>query len=469
MNHQLKTSESTNENGMTDERTHVMAPEEQKHKPSRPASQKMMERQSIHTSPMHHHRNMPSITFLTLILSMIVAVVASAMEEYMSAPPRAGLAATRRGSGRMPRAHEYSDGGIAAASYNSENMVVMSEEESEIAHNMHVKTMESSSFEAMMPPEMPSSSAGNRNDENTLGAQVLQSLSQQETKVNNDNNGNNEIVTPQMLVHTGDMEVQSNIEHQVQDDAAQIVQSLEEIGGYIESRSMYIEHLYYKPHCRNYNNVDQKKGKCGRTIISLNARIPSAQFFAFQDTIQQMFGAGNILSISTSSRDVSTEYIDANARAGTLEQSRVAIESILRRANTVREVMDVQRELNRVTQQLESNKSRAIYLKKSAELSKLTIRLKQALPEEDVSPSPSDDGPKGWDPKDAFKRALKHLSRFFHMFGDLVVYAMVWFIPCFICLQLGAMLVKKLLLKRGQEGVDGVSSATYSPLVSSNL
>merc|ERR1712232_914950 len=124
-------------------------------------------------------------------------------------------------------------------------------------------------------------------------------------------------------------------------------------------------------------------------------------------------------------------------------------------------VMDVQRELNRVTQQLESNKSRAMHLKKSAELSNLTIRLKEALPEEDIS-SPSNDGPKGWDPKDAFKRALKHLSRLLYMFGDVVVYAMVWFIPCFICLQLGAMLVKKLLLKRGQEGVDDVSSATYS-------
>jgi len=360
----LKALESTNENGMTDERTHVMAPEEQKQKPSRPAYQKMTERQSIFTSPMHHHRNFPSITFLTLIISMIVAVVASAMEEYISAPPRAGLAATRRGGDRMSRGHEYSDGGAAAAGY-AENMVVMSDEESEIAHDMHVKTMESS-FE-MMPPEMePLSAAGNRNDKNTLGAQVLQSLSQQQTKSNNDNNDNAEIATLQMLVHTGDMEVLSNIEHQVQDDAAHIAQSLVEIGGYVESRSMYIEQLYYKPHCRNYNNIDQKKGKCGRTIISLNARIPSAQFFAFQDTIQQIFGAGNILSISTSSRDVSTEYIDANARAGTLEQSRVAIESILRRANTVREVMDVQRELNRVTQQLESNKSRAIYLKKSA-------------------------------------------------------------------------------------------------------
>lgn len=350
------TSESANENDTIDERAHTSL--EQQRSPSQKIS-----KEPCTNTPMYH-RNAPSIPFLTLMLSMVVAVMAAAMDEHLiesmsaTATASAGFAATSdEGYHHYDGAYEESSSFSHARMAMPEGGASFTSFAAEPPHN------------SFSPSQSPSRSFTGA-ESNTLGEKVLHSLSEQQQQEQlqakvGDNGDNNEHETTQMLVHTGNMEVLSN--NRVHDDATHIIGSLETIGGYIESRSMYIEQLYHKPECRSESfYVDTKRGKCARTVISLNARIPSVHFFAFQDTIKQIFGADNILSLSTSSRDVSTEYIDANARVDTLEKSRAAIEKILQQANNVGEVMSVQRELNRVTEQLESKKSRALHLKKKA-------------------------------------------------------------------------------------------------------
>lgn len=87
------------------------------------------------------------------------------------------------------------------------------------------------------------------------------------------------------------------------------------------------------------------------------------------------------------------------------------------------------------------------------------IMLKETLPEDDNPPP--DKEPKAWNPKDTFERALKHLLQLVCIFGDISVYALVCFVPCFICVQLGAVLVKKLF-QRGQNVASCSSSQGYS-------
>ena len=79
-----------------------------------------------------------------------------------------------------------------------------------------------------------------------------------------------------------------------------------------------------------------------------------------------MVDKDHVLSVSSQSRDVTDEYIDANARADTLSASRDALKTILTRANSVKDVLAVKNELSTMTEQIESHRRKAVYLQKQA-------------------------------------------------------------------------------------------------------
>jgi hypothetical protein len=73
-----------------------------------------------------------------------------------------------------------------------------------------------------------------------------------------------------------------------------------------------------------------------------------------------------VSSVNINSQDVTDSYIDASARADTLDASRKALKILLGKATNVQDIMEVQRELNALTQQYESHRKRAVHLKKEA-------------------------------------------------------------------------------------------------------
>lgn len=101
----------------------------------------------------------------------------------------------------------------------------------------------------------------------------------------------------------------------------------------------------------------------------------SDKFYIVISALQGLLGSDMVRSLSTSSHDVTDSFIDASSRAETLVVCRKAIQVLLQKAQNVQEVMEGQRELNILTQEYESHKSRAESLRKQSSLSILTINL----------------------------------------------------------------------------------------------
>jgi hypothetical protein len=108
----------------------------------------------------------------------------------------------------------------------------------------------------------------------------------------------------------------------------------------------------------------------------LTLRVPEPKLDAAMDTLA---GLGTVTSRASSSRDVSQETIDVEARLRTLAASRDRLRDLLSRATTVSEVITVEHELARVQGELESLQGRLEQLRASSALAELSVSFHQRV------------------------------------------------------------------------------------------
>lgn len=184
-------------------------------------------------------------------------------------------------------------------------------------------------------------------DGTTLGSDLLTKMEQNLESNNKKDTGSTAI--QRMLVYSGEISLKSprGKVNEIADNISNLVSK----DGYVEDRSESL---------RSTNWSREKN----RKIIDMKLRVPSADFHQILDQIQSMVDKDRVISASSQSRDVTDEYIDASARADTLSASRDALKTILARANSIKDVMAVKTELGSMTEQIESLRRRAVYLKK---------------------------------------------------------------------------------------------------------
>lgn len=171
-----------------------------------------------------------------------------------------------------------------------------------------------------------------------------------------------------------------------------------------------------------------------RWSMQLRVKVLNTKFYEVIKKIQDIASdaSGNIEDFTTHSRDVTDQYVDATARADALKASRKAIEKILSKADKVRDVIEIQRELNSLIQQEESYRKRALQLKNSSNMSSITVTISQSYEHE----SPPKKQEYKWDPSTAVNLALKHMVVAFQYIVDVSGYALVWTVPIVIIVRL---------------------------------
>ncbi len=164
-----------------------------------------------------------------------------------------------------------------------------------------------------------------------------------------------------------------------------IMNITQEHGGFITSSSVY--------------------GYGERKTGEVTVRVPQKDFYT---AIEQIGALGMIKSRDISGQDVTEEYIDTNARLDNLKKQETRLQEILKMANTVKDVLDVERELERVRGEIERLTGRMNYLNQSIEMS--TISVNAAEPEPFFG---------GWGITDALSQAVKG---FFDSISGLIVF-----------------------------------------------
>ena len=155
---------------------------------------------------------------------------------------------------------------------------------------------------------------------------------------------------------------------------------------------------------------------------SISVRVPEAKL---ADTLVEFRQAGlRVVDEYISGQDVTDQYVDLEARLATLNKTKVKFEQILDQAVQVQDLLNVQRELVNLQQQIDSIKGQQQYLAQSAKLSRITVYL--STDEFSLPYSPADP----WRPNVVFKLAVRSLVSNLRSIGSALiwtgVYSPVW-------------------------------------------
>ena len=138
------------------------------------------------------------------------------------------------------------------------------------------------------------------------------------------------------------------------DEITKIVQAS---GGYISSSSTY--------------------DSGGRKTGDMTTRVPQKNFYS---TIEQIETLGTVKSRQISGQDVTEEFIDLGARLDNLKKQETRLQEILKNATTVKDVLEVEHELERVRGEIERLTGRLNYLNQSIEMSTITVSAREPAP-----------------------------------------------------------------------------------------
>eukprot|EP00550_Attheya_septentrionalis_P009762 CAMPEP_0198282132 /NCGR_PEP_ID=MMETSP1449-20131203/1971_1 /TAXON_ID=420275 /ORGANISM="Attheya septentrionalis, Strain CCMP2084" /LENGTH=393 /DNA_ID=CAMNT_0043978229 /DNA_START=83 /DNA_END=1261 /DNA_ORIENTATION=+ len=312
--------------------------------------------------------------------------------------------------------HDFDEGSVSEmrmASRSSSHPEIMIQQQPKTSSGM-LMNEGAEDTEMMLPTKAHKGVVTNRNEamDETLGTDMLHNW---EETIQEIKEGAQKV--DRMLVFNGDISLLA--EPDELDHLTNKIVMIVKKNGFVENQSTSMQTYSSGPRLAN---GERKKTR----IMDLRLRIPSDSFETTVSDIKRLFQKDEndnkrIVRASTNSRDVTEQYIDATARADTLEASLKALQALMARSTTVKDVMEVQRELNQVTQQYESQRSRAKYLQKQASMGSLSVHIEEIVPDE-YNIEPND----WWDPAGAVWLGLEHIGTVLGFVGSTVIYAAIW-------------------------------------------
>jgi len=114
-----------------------------------------------------------------------------------------------------------------------------------------------------------------------------------------------------------------------------------------------------------------------QATAEVTIRVPKDKF---RTAVQEIETYGKVLDERTTSEDVTQQYIDVKARLENLQRQEKRLNEIVGMARTVDEVLNVERELERVRGEIESLQGQVNYLERSVAMSVITVSLKEPPP-----------------------------------------------------------------------------------------
>jgi hypothetical protein len=107
-----------------------------------------------------------------------------------------------------------------------------------------------------------------------------------------------------------------------------------------------------------------------RTDTQITIRVPAAQF---DEALKGIAGMGDVLTRNVQVEDVTEEYLDVTLRLKNARQVRERIAQLLANAKNVEESLEVERELHRLSAEIERLEGRLKYLSNKAQYSTITV------------------------------------------------------------------------------------------------
>lgn len=150
------------------------------------------------------------------------------------------------------------------------------------------------------------------------------------------------------------------------------------------------------------DNSGKRYNEVYRTFI---IRIPSKNFTPFIEGVSK--GVDYFEQRTVSSKDVSEEFVDLQARLKAKRELENRYIQILQQAKNVKEILEIERELSQIREEIEAKQGRLEYLKSQVSMSTVTIEVYKVTSETGVTES------YGQKMKNAFAGGWDGISIFF--------------------------------------------------------
>jgi hypothetical protein len=154
---------------------------------------------------------------------------------------------------------------------------------------------------------------------------------------------------------------------------------------------------------------------------TLIIRVPAANFDVFVENITQ--GINKIDYKNITIKDVTEEFLDIETRLKTKKELEKKYLELLNKANSVKDILDVEQQIGNLRTEIESIEGRLNYLKNTIAFSTLTLRIYQTLSPKNEFGSKFIDGfGEGWENLILFFISLTHIWPFIILFILFILY-----------------------------------------------
>lgn len=114
-----------------------------------------------------------------------------------------------------------------------------------------------------------------------------------------------------------------------------------------------------------------------RSATTVTVRVPAAQFFT---TLEQLRQRGTVLDENINAQDVTKQVFDIELRLQTAEESRKRLVVLLQAATKIEDILRIETELRRLTQEIEGMKAQLRTLGDQVAFSTLTVSFSANAP-----------------------------------------------------------------------------------------
>lgn len=126
-----------------------------------------------------------------------------------------------------------------------------------------------------------------------------------------------------------------------------------------------------------YYENEQYHSYGNRIAYSLNIRVPNAKFGTLINKLEN--GVGKLKSKNISAKDVTKEYVDLNIRLENKLAYLKQYQTILLKAKSIKEILEVQEKIRRIEEEIESKKGRIKYLDNKVNFSTLNLEISELI------------------------------------------------------------------------------------------
>ncbi len=140
--------------------------------------------------------------------------------------------------------------------------------------------------------------------------------------------------------------------------------------------------------------VDKVKGQGGylsqRSSNSLTVRVPAKEFTAANDFIRTL---AKVKYENSTAQDITMQYSDLSIRLDVQLKMLARYQDLLKKANSVKDAVEVERELSRITERVEQLKGQIRYYDSQVAYSTITVNFQEPYTAFNKETKP---GPLGW-------------------------------------------------------------------------